>query len=500
MSAELELRARARLAAEWDRAATDVAGFIPLATPDYSRPVELAPVTELLNRSLHEPVFACLSLPPRHKKTDTILHAAVHRLKFQPKARIGYFSYSSDFALKKSRAARSIAVQVGLKPGGSRSQAANEDLANTVHYWQTSSGSSWLASGRGGEAIGHGLDLAIVDDPFSGPVEARSAAVREAVWDWFLGSIFQRREPGASIFVVHTRWHEDDLIGRLIASEGNWTYINLPALALDNDPIGRKPGEALCPERYTADELNLIRLQIGEYLFWAQYQGQPRPEGAKLFRPPARIDELPILLGWRVFIGVDPAGTTKTSSDNTAVAVMAFRRDPKGLLHAIVLRVYCFQAEVPDVTDFLLALQKRWEGAPLVIETQGGHGAAVAQMLRRIEPRLVLATVTTTEDKFTRAQPVAAGWNQGRVLVPTQSTLHWDSEEVQALLKRWARWDTSWVKTYLDEMGKVTGVADPEDDQMDATAHCWNYAETAVLDATAEQPKGMRPRLLARGY
>jgi predicted phage terminase large subunit-like protein len=291
-----------------------------------------------------------------------------------------------------------------------------------------------------------------------------------------------RVEPAGSIIVVHTRWHGDDLIGRLeresakYAETGglegeHWDTINLQA-------IHEETGEALWPGRWPADALLRRRRTIGEYEWAALFQGRPRPRGAKLFRDPARY-ERPEIAGRRLVIGVDVAGTRSSRADWTVAVVMAFTGEADEL-RADILDVLRLQEEIPQVCRELETLQRRWN-APLVIEGSG-LGKAVPQTLLDVNPRLLIEVVNPTEDKFTRAQAYAAGWNQGRVRLPPAAP---------------------WLPEFLRVHADFTGVNDRHDDDVDAAVHGWNYALAMPPLRVERQPHEVRsaPRLGAgRGF
>ena len=131
-----------------------------------------------------------------------------------------------------------------------------------------------------------GADLLIIDDPVKNAKEARSPTIRKNHIDWWQSTALTRLHPGGVVIVVMTRWHEGDLGGYLLSRgtdeiEEPFVEVRLPAIAEDNDPLGRKKGEALWPERYGVDELRRIRQAQGSSYWWAaMYQGHPVPEEA----------------------------------------------------------------------------------------------------------------------------------------------------------------------------------------------------------------------------
>jgi hypothetical protein len=117
------------------------------------------------------------------------------------------------------------------------------------------------AVGVGEGVAGLPGDLILIDDPIKNRKEAYSETFRNALWEWYTEDIYTRLEPGGAIVITMTRRHEDDLVGRILASEDakDWVVIRLPALAEEDDELGRRVGEALCPERYDEKTLKKIR-------------------------------------------------------------------------------------------------------------------------------------------------------------------------------------------------------------------------------------------------
>jgi predicted phage terminase large subunit-like protein len=426
--------------------------FITDLVPHEPPPPHTKLLTDLIEQARRERIRVCLSWPPRHAKTVTLLRANAWWLGLYPADTNAYFSYSDTQAKSKSRLARRWAIRSGVELA---------DDSKNMSEWRTTDGGGLIAGGAGGGLTGQGVSgLFIVDDPFKNRTEADSLLIRDRVWEWFKECVYTRLE-GASVIVVHTRWHEDDLIGRL-EDAGGWDVINLPAIAEAPDQIGRAAGEALWPDRFNTEELQDIRARIGEWSFAALYQGRPQPRGANVFGEPARF-ELPntpeewkeFLQGKYLMIGVDPAASEKTRADYSAAVVMA--SDGIGpTMTTWILRVIRVQQAIPAFVQTLRDLQAYWR-CMLAIEAVAGF-KALPQMLRHVDPNLRLLEIHPTTDKFQRSQGLAAAWNDGRVLVPI-------GEE--------------WVDPYLQEMLSFSGVKDAHDDQVDGTAHGWNALANA---------------------
>ena len=264
-----------------------------------------------------------LSLPPGHAKSSTVTHRLpVYWGERFPDDVVLFTGYSQTFANRElSRPAREIAAERGLLAPD----------ATALDAWHLTNGARLLARGVGNPPTGvNPIGLLVCDDPVNSRAEAASQTARDNVWAWWTGSIVQRFWPRTRAVVIATRWHEDDLIGRLMQQEAalpeaerTWTFVNLPALAdpaltPGGDPLGRARGEALWPEAKPADFLQRLRdTEMGAYEFGALFQGNPTPREGTLFkasriglvdRPPAG---LPACRGWDL-------GATEGAGDYTA--------------------------------------------------------------------------------------------------------------------------------------------------------------------------------------
>ncbi|MBV8524036.1 MAG: hypothetical protein JOY71_18245 [Acetobacteraceae bacterium] len=157
--------------------------------------------------------------------------------------------------------------------------------------WHTDRGGSYLAVGAGTAIVGRPGDLILIDDPISGIEAADSEVQRARLQAWYRNDVYSRLQPGAKIVIIQTRWREDDLCGWLLEQEkvaGDcWDVVSLPAFAGEDDPLGRKPGEALWREWMPEAALARVRNAIGEREFAALYQQQPRPAEGSIFRTAA---------------------------------------------------------------------------------------------------------------------------------------------------------------------------------------------------------------------
>ena len=164
----------------------------------------------------------------------------------------------------------------------------NLDESNrAASRWETTNGGEYFAAGVGGAITGRRADLAIIDDPVKSREEAESETVRKKTFEWYKSDLVTRLKPDAKIILIQTRWHLDDLGGQLInemeKGGDKWRIISLPAIAIADDPLGRKVGEVLWPEWEDLDAINRKRKILGERDFSSLYQQDPQPPGGTFF-------------------------------------------------------------------------------------------------------------------------------------------------------------------------------------------------------------------------
>lgn len=443
--------------------------FILRVAPNEPPPPHLQILIQAFERARREKLRLCISMPPRAGKSITIKRGLAWWLKQRPADLCCFASYNSDFARDQSRDIRELAANVGIPLAQDHNEANN---------WRTPQGGGLFAAGLAAGITGRGVTgIAVVDDPYANAEDARSAANRTAVQRNFNTVIESRMEGWASIVVVHTRWTTDDLIGEL-EKRGGWEVINIPAIAERGDPLGRKEGEPLWPEReqFTLASLE-ERKRVDEYGFASLYQGKPIAEGTRLFYgPPHYWDPKKTdLTGCTVVIGADPAATKKTSADFTAGVVMAVR-PPLTAPTVYIIEVYRKQVTVPQGARDLRDLQARNWNAPLKVESVAGF-KAVPDLLRELVPTMRVDEIVPKGDKVQRAQLFASAWNDGRVLLP-MTDVHLQN----------ATATPPWVAEYEQELREFTGIDGQRDDQVDASAHAYN--EIVEIKNAPVHPRG----------
>jgi predicted phage terminase large subunit-like protein len=356
-------------------------------------------------------------MPPRHGKSELCsIYAPVWWLKHWPDESVCVSSYAAELADGFGRKVRNIIdehpAQLGIK------LAKDSTSASRWHIEGKRGG--MFTSGVGGPLTGRGFHFGVCDDPFKNFEEAHSEVMREKVWDWWRSTFWTRREPNACVLLVMTRWHHDDLAGRLLTHEPEaWDVINYTALAEDKDILGREANSPLWPERYNEQALGEIKRTIGSAMFEALYQQRPTvDEGAIIKREwfgyYQRLPEgKPSKLVW----SYDTAFKTKAENDYTASQLWGKWGGDYYLLDLRKERL-----EFPELKRRALA---SYEGSPrpdaLLIEDKAS-GQSLIQELRK-NSRVPVIAVKVDSDKVSRCYAVTPLIEAGRVYLPAKHPL-----------------------------------------------------------------------------
>ena len=260
-------------------------------------------------------------MPPRHGKSEL---ASVQFpgwfLGRNPNKEIINCSYTADLATDFGRRVRNAISSDDYKNIFSTSLSADSQAANK---WHTTQEGSYISTGVGGPLTGRGADALLIDDPFKNRQEADSPIIRDQVWSWYISTAYTRLSPGGAVILIMTRWHDDDLAGRLL-HEGQkggdkWEVISLPAIATQ-DEEHRKQGEALWPTRFSLERLTATKAVLGSYEWASLFQQSPLDEDSIEFKKEwmkERTAEEVDKLNTRRFLTVDTAGPMTSTSDYT---------------------------------------------------------------------------------------------------------------------------------------------------------------------------------------
>lgn len=349
-------------------------------------------------------------------------------LAAKPRAEVIAVSHTASLAEHFGRKLRGLIAEQGT--GFGLTFEANSRAATR---FGVANGGQYFATGIRGPITGRRADLILIDDPIKTWAEADSRVARDAVYDWYRAELLSRLKPGGRIVLAMTRWHEDDLAGRLSRHDGDWTELRFPALAEAGDPLGRPVGEALWPEWETTTSLLRKRASVGERVFSALYQ--QRPIGAE-----GRVFEI---TGLTVAIDVPPVVRTVRAWD-LAATVAVGRRDPDwtvglklGLLadaRLVVLDVVRFRAGPADV-DRIVLETAREDGSATTISLPQDPGQAGISQIVHFKQRLAGFNVVSspeTGSKMVRASPAAAMIGSGQLFVLDRAWTPALIDEIQA--------------------------------------------------------------------
>lgn len=319
-----------------------------------------------------------LSMPPRHGKSWLAsLYTPAWFLSLWPNRQIILTSYEATFASSWGRAVRNFVQEHESKLG---IRLSEDSLASD--RWSTSKGGGMVTAGIGGPITGRGGHLIIVDDPIKNSEEASSEVIRAKQIEWFNSTLYTRAEPGASIIVLMTRWHQDDLAGYLLNSHQDpWQEIRLPALAEAEDPLDRLVGDALCPERYSTEMLSQIQAAVGPLVWASLYQQRPVPAEGNLFKTEMfEFCDVPEKFDY-TFIQADTAYKDKQENDFTVFAAFGVKNKELYVIDILRERLKSSDIEAPAVA-FIKKYSVAYGFRGAYIEPKG-HGIYLNQILPR---------------------------------------------------------------------------------------------------------------------
>lgn len=345
-----------------------------------------------------------ITLPPRHGKSELIskYFPAWHMIKF-PHKRILLTSYESDFASSWSYKALQIYKEF-----------RNDLVIEKQDHWENKEGGFVNAIGVGGAMTGKGADLIIIDDPVKNSEQANSITYRNKAWDWFNSTAYTRLEPDANIILLQTRWHEDDLAGRLIKEMENngeiWKIINIPAIALPDDILDREEGEALWKERFPIERLEAIKQQLGSYWFNSLYQQKPINNENEIIKRKywefyeAKPNFDFVIQSW------DTAFKDKQFNDYSVGTTWGMSNNAFYLIGSIIAKL-----EYPDLKNQILLASNEHKPNAILIEDKAS-GQSLIQDLKRTS-RLPIVAITPQGDKTTRVHLITPLFEAKKVYI-----------------------------------------------------------------------------------
>lgn len=380
-----------------------------------------------------------LFMPPRHGKSTlaSIAYPAWH-LGRNPKHEFISCSYSGSLAMSFSRKVRHLLREPLYK--NVFTDAKLDPSSQSVEAWLTTKGGGYVAAGVGGGITGKGAHVLVIDDPVKNREDAESDYNRDNVWDWYTSTAYTRLAPGGGILVILTRWHDDDLAGRLLrgAADGGdeWEVVKYPAIA-ETDEEYRKMGDALHEDRYNLESLEKIQRAVGPRDWSALYQQNPVSDEGDYFTrdmiryyDPADIDfsRMKFYCAWDLAIG------QRDRNDYSVGLVVGV--DEYDNLYV----VDCVRGKFDgfEIVERILDLYEQWR--PSIIGIEKGHiEMALGPFLeKRVRERKLYEAYFKDlkpgrRDKEARARAIQGRMQQGMVRIPKDEV--WTGPLVAELLR-----------------------------------------------------------------
>lgn len=463
-----------------------LAGFVMATQPNYQMGWVHERICCALDKFLEDVLVGrsprlMLTVPPRHGKTMLVSQCfPAYLFGRYPDMSVIATSYSADLASRINRAVQTVMdseeyhnvfpdTRLSGKGIPGNAQRTSELFEIVGHR------GVYRSAGVGGGVTGMGSSILLVDDPVKSRAEADSPTIRQRIWDWYTSTLYTRLAPGGGIIVIQTRWHEDDLAGRLLEAErtGNgdaWTVINFPAIAEADEyfdgKLVRHAGEALHPERYPLEQLLAIKKAIGERDWAALYQQHPAPDGGAIFH----ADWLKFWLPKELPSAFDAMVTSwdmtfKGGDNNDYVVGQVWGRSAANwyLLDQVRGR-WGFT----ETLHQFQALAAKWPNVKRHLIEDKANGPAVLDVLGKAVPGLI--PVEPDGSKTARAHAVTTYFESGNVYIPHPET-------------------APWVASYISELTTFPSAA--HDDCVDATT-------MAIRDLQFRRGMSIDPSVLMR--
>jgi predicted phage terminase large subunit-like protein len=427
-------------------------------------------------------------MPPQEGKSQRVSRRLPEwLLEHDPSLRIAIIGYEQDMALRWGRDIKRDIQQapeldISIRPDSS-----------AAGRWETPEGGGVYCVGIGGPLTGRPVDVLIIDDPVKDRAAAESPTIRESTWDWWESVALTRLAPGGKVIIIQTRWHEDDLSGRIQSrpSPLRWKWLIIPAIASDKvqpDPLGRAVGEEMVSVRgREPGHFRNLQANMSAYTFGGIYQQTPSaPEGNFFrratfrywrqaepwpgdFRERISLDGLMVTLTdcW-LFGTVDVAASVKTTADYTVISIWAV--SPEG--HLILMDRA--RDHVTEHDHFHLAdpLLQRWRPGTLYVEQTFFASTLIEDARNAGYP---VAPVRADTDKVTRAIPAAGRVHSGKVWFPAEA---------------------AWLDEWCDELaGFPTARNDDQVDTLSYAARIMSHEWTPAAPPVGQQRDAVQEAL-----
>jgi predicted phage terminase large subunit-like protein len=407
----------------------DLACFVVAMWPQFSR----APFHERIISKLEAVERGDISrlmifLPPRHGKSLLgSTHFPAWYLGRHPDHHVIFASYGQELSDDFGRRVRNLLMDPLHQAIFQNCRLSDDSTA--AHRFTTTHGGAYFAVGRGGPITGRGADLLIIDDPLKDHEEASSETIRRSLHEWYRSVAYTRLMPGGRIVLIQTRWHEDDLAGRLLREQKRegWELLSMPAIA-ESDDAFRKEGEPLWPERFPLPQLEQIRAAIGSGPWASLYQQRPTAAtGAVFKRNWWQFYRLPFSGPFsRVVQSWDTAFKKGNENDFSVCTTWGVAENGYYLRHLWRGRV-----EFPELKRVLASLAEQWNPNAILVEDRASGQRLIQEL--KTSTVLPIIPVKVDTDKQTRAQAVTPLMEAGKIFLPEPESAPWVSDFVEEM-------------------------------------------------------------------
>lgn len=370
-----------------------------------------------------------VTMPPRHSKSMTITETfPSFYLGKNPNKRVITTAYGDSLARKFGRLNKNKIDEYGEELFGVR---LNDENASNNNWSLKGYRGGQISTGIGGSITGEGADLLVVDDPYKNHEMAFSEVQREKVLNEWQNTLLTRLQKGASVIVVQTRWHEDDLVGKLLRDEPDkWELINFPAISEDeSDILGREIGDPLCPQLGFDEEwAENKKLEVGSKVWASLYQQRPSPESGDVFKREwiqfykvlPEVEEQ--------MISVDASFKDKKNSDFCVIQVWGKKGANKYLIDQIRDRM-----AFPATVSAIRTMSAKYPKAHAKLIEDKANGTAVIDYLKNEITGMI--PVEPQGGKEARASAVSPQWESGNVFLPDPSIAPWIGDFIEELVQ-----------------------------------------------------------------
>lgn len=355
-------------------------------------------------------------MPPRHGKSELVSRRLpAYAFGLDPNLSIISASYSADLASRMNRDVQRIIdspkynevfPNISLSNKQSRKEETTSYLRNSDIFEIVGFKGSYRSAGVQGGISGMGADIAIIDDPIKDMREASSTTVRNSIWDWYTSTLSTRLEKDARILVTMTRWHKDDLVGRILDIDKSFETLIIPAI---NDK-----GEALWSEKYNIETLLEFKKNLGTKVFTSLYQQTPTIDGGSLIKNDwLRFYDFEPNKSYNYVMSWDMA--FKGTKDSDYVVGQIWARHPKDPKYYLVDQIRG-KWDFPKTIEQFIAFSKKWPMATKKIVESKANGQAVIDTLKKHIEGIV--PFNPKDSKEARLHSISPLFEAGNIYLP----------------------------------------------------------------------------------